>query len=52
MSGTFEVTAGNVLTVTVGGDPTGPTGAYGHGIGGSSDDANGAGGGGGTAVAR
>ena len=51
VSGTFEVTAGNVLTVTVGGDPTGPTGAYGHGIGGSSDDANGAGGGGGTAVA-
>ncbi len=34
VSGTFEVTAGNVLTVTVGGDPTGPTGAYGHGVGG------------------
>jgi hypothetical protein len=51
VSGTFPVSADDVLTVTVGGDGSGTTGGFGYGLGGSSPvTAAGAGGGGATAV--
>jgi uncharacterized repeat protein (TIGR01451 family) len=49
VSATFAVQPGDALAVTVGGDANGPTGGFGYGHGGSSDNVGG-GGGGGTAV--
>jgi hypothetical protein len=52
VSGTFDVSAGDTLTVTVGGDASSTSGAFGYGRGGDSEFLGpGAGGGGGTAVA-
>jgi Ca2+-binding RTX toxin-like protein len=51
VSGVFPVQGGDVLTVTVGGDASGPTGAFGYGSGGTSSNPSfGRGGGGGSAI--